>query len=218
MGKLRYHNVLEGYLGGKVVAGKEPGPKANPTSIGESYADFYRLWHRWIEYRCRRWGYRDETLEDMTAMMIEEFIAGGYLAVYNPELSSPSTFLWHFVDKRLKREHAKRIRSPQLVSLALVTDEVSAPETEPTPSVDGPDPLAALGQLVDEQDLSTVVNRARVEISVTTTLGYFRLAYRRKVAPRYSPRDRALADATRRGVQVALEGLGLTEKLAQDSP
>jgi len=82
---------------------------AKPTVV--KYEDLHTYWDKTIELTLRRQGFWEyQALADMKGMIYVEFIAGGYLDIYNPQLSKFSTFLHAFIVLRCRRERTKNAR------------------------------------------------------------------------------------------------------------
>lgn len=92
---------------------------ASKWSNPQTYEEVFEKWGPVIFKKAMEWGFNFEQARDLQAMVVEEFLLGQYLLIFDPKRAAFSTF-WHsFVTKRLKRENSRRQRDPINYSVEL---------------------------------------------------------------------------------------------------
>lgn len=105
-----------------------------------TYEEVFVNWGPVVYRLSKQWGFSDEEARDNQAMIVEEFVLGEYLGIYDSSRGAFSTFWFSFVTKRLKRENSKKKRDPLhfFNSLSWLNEDGSLEERFESPSTVDP--------------------------------------------------------------------------------
>jgi len=67
-------------------------------------------WDPYITGQITKHGIKGEDADDFKQQLYLEFIEGNYEKVYDPAKGAPMTFIFHFVNRRLRQFHTRRSR------------------------------------------------------------------------------------------------------------
>jgi len=81
--------------------------KSNQTL---TVTDLAEKWDPYITGQATKHGLRGEDLDDFKQQLYVEFMEGKYDQVYDPTKGAQMTFIFHFVNRRLRQFHTRRSR------------------------------------------------------------------------------------------------------------
>jgi len=90
-----------------------------------AYTTFVKEWTPRIKTAIGRFGFSGDEAEDILQTLLTEFCAGDYLNLYDAEKGAMSTFVYGFVNIRLKgylRQHNTKFRKEQALVQPAFTD------------------------------------------------------------------------------------------------